>query len=172
MLIWLNGNIGSGKSTVAQAIRHLSGWPVFALDSYRHRDNPEATVAGDRQALANMMIDLGQYKQHAIMEMTSFNQRAEEVLEAYPGATWMVLLKCPARVCLDRHRNRILAGYRLPPWPYRTEITTSIQRMDESLRTLEHHAEYDVLDGEEQPVCAYCLARQILADIPDQWRQL
>ena len=138
MLIIVNGNIASGKSSLCAELHTVLGWPVLAVDDYRRRHNPANTFEGERLAIEQLIRDV-QVSDNAIVEITSANGNLERILTAHPGPSMLVLVACSLAECLQRHEQRIANGYIMPPFPWKkTSIQDSIAYLDMAIGLLEH----------------------------------
>lgn len=101
------GNIGAGKTTLAQALARTLGLPVTALDDCR-RQHGDGTAAGEAAAWAAFLTAAGSTTS-AILECTGVGPFASLLRHALAKSGTRVaflLLRAPIATCLERIRSR------------------------------------------------------------------
>lgn len=111
--IWITGLPGSGKSTVADALKELyPDFVILRMDEFRKVVTPQPSYSDSERDLlyrslvylAKSITDLG----HNVIidatgNMRSWRDMARDLIPSYIE----VYLKCPLEVCIEREERRV-----------------------------------------------------------------
>lgn len=113
IVIWLTGLPGSGKSTVANALKDLhSDFIILSMDEMRKLVTPNPTYSDSERDivyraivfLAKILSDNGL---NVIIDATGNLRKWRELARYLIKKFIEVYLKCPLNICIKRERNRI-----------------------------------------------------------------
>ena len=114
-LIYLTGNICTGKSTTAAELHKLTGWPVFSIDDFRIKHNA-LLITEEWTAWEDLIQQISQAK-NAILETTGL---PKSVLRIYGHFNNFKIVQITAslKVIEQRLEQRKANGYQWPPYCY------------------------------------------------------
>ena len=112
LVLWITGLPGSGKSTIADAVRKASpGFVILRMDDFRKIVTPQPTYSeSERDLVYRSMVHtakvLSDLEHDVIIDATGNLRRwrdlAREVIPRYAE----VYLKCPMETCVRREEER------------------------------------------------------------------
>lgn len=127
-MIAIIGNLASGKSTLAKLIhQQLDHYTYLSIDEFRVRFQAH-TKRGEANAWQALAI-AAHKSENIIFESSGTANHFPEVIEKFKkkgGKVLVVQLECSVHECLIRRRQQLKSGYIPPPFPYKTNIATSI----------------------------------------------
>jgi len=111
--LWITGLPGSGKSTVADALREAEpGFYVLRMDELRKVATPRPTYSEEERDLlyralvfaAKALSDLGH---DVIIDATGNLRKWRDLARGLIPGYVEVYLRCPLEVCMQRERGRV-----------------------------------------------------------------
>jgi adenylylsulfate kinase len=113
VVIWITGLPGSGKSTIASALKEkVPGSVILRMDELRKIVTPEPTYSDEEREYAYRSLiftakSIFELSQNVIIDATgnrrSWRTLARELIPCFIE----VYLKCPANICVRREKTRI-----------------------------------------------------------------
>lgn len=117
MIIFIVGNIASGKTTTCLELKKLMpNYEYISIDDFRRSFNTGKNIAGEEMA-QRLFIAKMKNQGYLIIETTGTGRHWLKYLEAVSGNTLVVRLDCHADICNVRSQNRTANNYKLPPIP-------------------------------------------------------
>lgn len=144
MIIFIIGNMSSGKSTVSKELKkRLNKFKILSLDDYRRKLNKNCTISGDEKAQLKLVNDISS-QDNIIVDSTGTGKWYKYYLNAASNKKIKVIkLKANVNLCTKRHKERLKNGYKLPPFPYNLDFYDGLDYMDSKLRSVKSDFQVD-----------------------------
>lgn len=118
LCIYITGNIGVGKSTLARNLSLKMGIPVFSIDEYR-RNLRAYTLPIEHLAWRSMSVEIDCSDEEVlIVESTGLSSKLVRILEESFSEVFHIHLDAPDEELVKRIRKRAKSGYEMPPFCY------------------------------------------------------
>jgi adenylylsulfate kinase len=111
--IWITGLPGSGKSTVADALKRAHPeFIILRMDELRKTVTPEPTYSDSEReivyrALVYLAEKITEIGHHVLIDATGNLRRWRELARRLIPRFIEIYLRCPVEVCMKRERKRL-----------------------------------------------------------------
>ncbi|MEW6117082.1 MAG: adenylyl-sulfate kinase [Nitrospirota bacterium] len=112
LVIWITGLPGSGKSTIAEGIKHrFPDFVILRMDELRRIVTPEPTYSeAERDVVYRAIVYtakiLSEQGHHVIIDATGNLRKWRELARSTIPRFKEIYLKCALAVCTERERSR------------------------------------------------------------------
>lgn len=112
LVLWITGLPGSGKSTVADALREVCpDFVILRMDTLRSFVTPEPTYSDPERELVYRALvytakTLSDLDHGVIIDATGHRRRWRDLARAVTTRFAEIYLDCPLEVCVERERLR------------------------------------------------------------------
>jgi len=138
MHIILIGNICTGKTTLANSLSKKNKFPLFLIDDYRFRFNPDSTFEGEFNAWTNLKKDISN-QENSIFESSGTSMWFNVIISRLKGKKIIIKLDSSRSNISERIKSRVQV-----PLPYDTsDINKSLNHIDSKLKQIEYDFMFD-----------------------------
>ena len=125
-LIWILGNMGSGKSTLCRELKkELPNYRHFNIDEYRHKYNLDNSMSGEMLAINNFYDDLEKTDLVLLESVGTYGS------DLYRHEPIIIKLECSREVAEKRIMSRMKTTPPTP-FPYLKEEERTIEKQMEN----------------------------------------
>lgn len=113
LVIWITGLPGSGKSTIADAIKKsFPDFILLSMDEIRRVVTPEPSYSESEReivyrAIVYMAKLLAENEHDVIIDATANRRRWRDLARQNINNFVEIYIKCPLDICIEREKNRI-----------------------------------------------------------------
>lgn len=155
MIIFVLGNMASGKTTLSKKIEEL--YPSFKhldLDEFRRKYNTGKTLDGEKTA-QRMFINAIRNNKNVIIDVTGTGRFFSEYFQKdVHNQAYVILLNSSIEDCKKRQLQRLNSGYKMPPLPSNWNISfeDGLKFMSSILSYMRHDLKLDANDTIENKI--------------------
>jgi len=135
-IIFIVGNLASGKSTAVKLLAKQYKYNVYAIDDYRIKYNQGNTLAGEEHAKLKFQEDIFEGRD-MIVEMSGASNLFSYIYNSFDRLFYtnktLILIYCDEHECIRRHKER----NNNVPFPYNISVENTVRHQAKKLRRLQ-----------------------------------